>query len=329
MHMKIGVTGASGHVGNVVCRKLIEQGHDVRALYNKDKRALEDVDVELFQGNVLDAGRMKEFVDGCDVVINLAAIISIYGDPTGIVFKTNTEGPRNVLNACIEKGVKKIVHASSTHAVLEEPLNEPFAETRPYKQPKHFAYDYSKATGEQIMLDAFKGGKIEGCVVRPSCVIGPYDFKPSEMGKAIKDFYNRKIPMLPPGGYNCVDVRDVADSIIRAIDHGENGEIYLLAGKYYSIKELANVIHNVSGVKIPKSVTPFWLLKFSLPFVKAYGKMTKAAPLFTIEAITALKLGHPGMDWSKAEKSLQHKYTPLDKTIGDYLDWQKKQGVIK
>ena len=74
------------------------------------------------------------------------------------------------------------------------------------------------------MLEGFKAGKIEGCVLRPSSVVGIHDYKPSEMGKALIDFYNRKIPMLPEGGYNMVDVRDVANSIIKAIEQGKNAE---------------------------------------------------------------------------------------------------------
>lgn len=327
--MLIGVTGASGHVGNVVCRQLIEKGHQVRALYYSDKTALENLNLELFKGNVLEPSDMEGFVKNCDVIINSAAIISIHGDPTGIVFKTNTEGPRNIINASIKAGVKKIIHLSSTHAVMENPLDQPFDETRPYKTAANFAYDYSKATGEQIMLEAFRNGKIEGCVVRPSSVVGLHDYKPSEIGKALIDFYNRKIPMLPPGGYNFIDVRDISRSIVNTIEQGRNGEIYLLSGKYYSLKEFAGVVTKVSGIKTPKTVMPFWLMRALLPFVKVYGKLTKAAPVFTIEAITALKLGHPNMDSSKAAKELDHYYRPLSETIADFYEWQKNKGVLK
>lgn len=104
--MKIGITGASGHVGNVLCRNLIASGFSVKALYNSDKKALENLDVTLVKGSVLDGDLLHEFVENCDVVIHCAAIISIHGDPDGRVFKTNTEGPKNVLTACIAQGVK-------------------------------------------------------------------------------------------------------------------------------------------------------------------------------------------------------------------------------
>jgi len=327
--MKIGVTGASGHLGNVVCRKLVEKGYTVKALFHKDQSALLDLNVELIQGDILNVSDVENFVSSCDVIIHSCAIISIHGDPTGIVHKTNTEGPKNIVEACIKKGVKRLIHISSTHAVMELPFELPFDEQRPYKQKGSFAYDFSKATGEQLVLNYVKEGKIDALVIRPSSVIGPYDFKPSEIGKAVLDFYRQKIPVLPPGGYNFIDVRDISTSIVTAIEKGRTGEIYLLSGEYYSMKNFAGVIHKVSGKKVPKIILPFWFLKALLPFVKWYGKIKKAAPIFTIEAITALKLGHPNMDNQKAVRELNHQCRPLQETIRDFYEWHKQQKTIQ
>lgn len=326
--MKVAVTGATGHIGNVLCRMLIEQGFEVRALFRDDSTSLQLLNLTLIKGDVLDFTSLLELVDECDIVINCAAIISIHGDPTGIVFKTNTEGPKNVANAAIKMGVKKILHLSSTHAVFEQPLDEPFDEKRPYKIASNYAYDYSKAIGEQIILDILASGKIEGCIVRPSSVLGVYDFRPSEIGKALLDFYHQKIPLLPPGGYNFIDVRDVCKSIIMAIEKGRSQEIYLLSGNYYTMKTFAQVIQDASGIKTPKKVMPFWFMQFLLPFVKLYGKMRGAAPIFTIEAIHALKYGHPAMNNTKAKQELNHTCRPLIETIRDFYDWQKAKNTI-
>ncbi len=327
--MLVGITGASGHLGNVVCRTLIDRGFRVRVLHRKDIRSFEDLNVERVSGDVLDLAAIDKFVEGCDYVIHSAAIISIHGDPTGIVFKTNTEGPKNIAEACIKHKVKRLIHVSSTHAVMELPFETPFDETRPYKQKGSFAYDFSKSTGEQLMLKYFREGKIDGFVVRPSSVIGPFDYRPSEIGKALLDFYNRKIPVLPPGGYNFIDVRDISATIVNALEKGKCGEIYLLSGEYYSMKNFAKVVHETSGKKVPKMVMPFWFLKMLLPFVKLYGKMKKANPVFTIEAITALKYGHPNMVNEKAKKELGHVCRPLNETIADFYKWNKERKVIQ
>lgn len=326
--MLVGVTGASGHLGNVVCRVLLERGYAVRVLHRKDVRSFEHLSVERVVGDVLDLQAVDTFVKGCDYVIHAAAIISIHGDPTGIVFKTNTEGPVNIAEACIRHRVKRMIHVSSTHAVMELPFETPFDETRPYKQKGAYAYDFSKSTGEQRMLTYYRSGKLDGLVVRPSSVIGPFDFRPSEIGKALLDFYNQKIPVLPPGGYNFIDVRDISASIVTALEKGRCGEIYLLAGTYYKMKDFAQVVHEVTGKKVPKHVMPFWFLKMLLPFVKVYGKLKKANPVFTIEAITALKYGHPNMVSDKAKKELGHVCRPLNETIADFYAWNMDRGSI-
>lgn len=323
--MKISVTGASGHLGNVICRKLLESGHEVIALYNSDNRAIKELNLTSIRANVLLKDDLIQAFKECEVVIHTAAMISIHGDKDGRVFKTNTQGVTNVLEAALENGVKKIIHVSSTHAVLEEPLDQVFDESRPYKKASNFAYDYSKAKGEQLVLDFIDKNPIEACIVRPSSILGPYDFKPSELGKALIDFKNRKVPLLPPGGYDFVDVRDVANGIIEAIEKGRNREIYLLTGHYLSIKELAKKIGEVTKVKVPQRVIPFWCMKVLLPFVKCYGFLSKAAPVFTIESISALKYGHPNMSKDKAQKVFGHKPRKVEESLKDFYNWIDKK----
>lgn len=328
MQKKIAVTGASGHLGNVVCRTLLEKGYAVNAQYNSDKKALEDMDVKTFRGSVLNAENLAELMEGCDAVIHSAAVISIHGDPTGIVYKTNTEGPKNIAETAKKLGVKKIIHVSSVHAVMEEPFDIPFDETRPHKQKGSYAYDHSKARGEQIVFEETKNSATKAVVVRPSLIIGPYDFKPSEIGKALLDFYHRKIPALSAGGYNHVDVRDVANSIVSAIDKGKNGEIYHLTGNYYSVKELAEIVQKVTGKKVPRMVLPIEFVKAVLPFISLHNKIRGAYSEVTSEGLDALKYGHKNMISDKAQKELGHTFRPLEESVADFYEWMKNRKII-
>lgn len=328
MSIQIAITGASGHIGNVVCRKLLENGYRVKALYHSDKSGLEGLNVELIQGSTLNKNDLSNLIDGCEIVINCAAIISINGDPKGDVFRTNTEGPKNVLEVAIEKGVKKLIHLSSVHAVTELPHSQTYDETRPYKTKADFVYDYSKAIGEQLLLNTKHTTELDVVIVRPSCVVGPFDFKPSKMGVALLDFYKQKIPFLPFGGYDLVDVRDVANAIITAITKGNNKEIYLLSGKYYSLKELSQEVRTVTGKKVPTTVLPYAFLKCIVPFATAYYKISRKTPTITNESIAALKNGHPAMDNSKAKRDLGFKCRPLVETLTDFYAWQKEKKVI-
>lgn len=321
MKPTIAVTGASGHIGNVVCRTLLEQGYAVRALYHSDDRSLRDVDVELVQGDVLNPEDLSRLIRGCGYVINCAAIISINGDRDGWVFKTNTEGPKNILEVSVREGVKRIVHVSSVHAVHDLPHHIPYDETRPYKTPSAFAYDYSKAMGEQILLKDAEHQNMEVVVVRPSCVVGPYDFKPSKMGAALMSFYRQKILFIPRGGYDLVDVRDVATSICEAMVKGKNQEVYLLSGKYHSFKSIAEAIGKVSQKKKPMFVLPAGLMQVALPFAWVYGQLTRKAVSLTYEALVAIREGHPNMDSTKARRVLNHHPRPLIETLKDHYLW--------
>jgi dihydroflavonol-4-reductase len=300
---------------------LTAEGYPVKALYHNYCKSLEGVDAELIQGDVLNKPDLRKLLQDCNIVIHCAAIISINGDPTGVVFKTNTKGTALVLETAVEMGLEKIIHISSTHAVKELPHNIPFNETRPYKTAEDYAYDHSKAEAEHIMLQSGLSRQIETVVLRLSSVVGPYDFKPSELGKALLDFYHRKIPVLPEGGYNFIDVRDTCRSIINAIEGSGDKEVYLLSGRYFSMQAFAETIKDVTGISTPKRKVSYKVLKAALPFVQWYSRLLKAAPLFTIESIDALKNGHPNMDNSKATVALKHHYRSLADSIRDFYDW--------
>ncbi len=321
-YSKICVTGASGHIGNVVCRILASQGVSVRAQYNSFKKSLEEVPVEKVSCDIFDEKGLNDLMQGCDLLIHCAAMISIQGDPSGIVFRTNTEGTKNVIESARRQGVKRMIHISSVHAVEELPLHLPFDESRPYKSAEASSYDQSKAIPEQLVLESGKRGDLEIVILRPSSVLGPFDFKPSQVGRALLDFYDENIPALPPGGYDFSDVRDVAGSIVRAIEKGKNGEIYHLTGTYYPMTEFARVIHEVTGKKVPSIIIPYAVLRMVLPFISVAGKITGKDPLFTRQSIDALKYAHTNMDHSKAARELGHSCRPLSQTIRDFFDWR-------
>ena len=330
------MTGASGHLGNVVCRKLLEQDYLVRAMVHTDRRSLQGLDagnersrtMELVEGDILNLNDVNNLLKGCEAVIHCAGIISIHGDPDGRVLKTNTEGPHHVVEAAKNAGVKRIIHVSSVHAVREIPHHLPFNESRPYKTAQDPVYDFSKASGEQIFLKGCADSNTELIILRPSSIVGPFDFKPSLLGAALLDFYHQKIPFLPQGGYDFVDVRDVAQAAVNAIHLGKHGEVYNLSGTYYTFKKFARVIQKVTGKKVPQRVIPYKLLRAILPLVSLYARWTKTLPAITRESIDAVYLGHPQMDHAKAKKDLHFSCRALEESLHDYYSWQKEQGKI-
>jgi len=326
--MKIAVTGANGHVGVNLCKSLIEQGHQVKALTHKHEQGLSSIPVEIINGDVLDPKSLRPLFDETEVVFHLAAKISIEGDRTGMVKKINTEGPRNILALAREFKIKRLIHFSSIHAFQQHPLGHLLDETRPLVEHEGFAYDRSKAAGERAVMEAVKNG-LDAVVLSPTAIIGPADPEPSLIGNAVIDIYNHKIPSLVPGGYDWVDVRDITTAAINAIDMGKTGEKYLLSGHWHSLEEFSALIQLHSGRKTVHTVLPIWIARVGLPFITLYSKISRVKPLYTSESLTIITEGNRDISNAKARKTLNFTPRPLSATIEDFLFWLKSNSYIK
>lgn len=325
--MTIVVTGAAGHIGGVLVRKLLERGEAVRVSVLRDRRALEGLDVERVQGDLLDPGFARELVDGASIVYHLAARISIFGGTVDGELRVNVEGTRAVVNACRDAGVDRLVHFSSIHALRQQPLDQPLDDDRPLADsPKDLPYDRSKAAGQHLVEEAADGG-LDAVVVNPAAVMGPLDFKPSHIGQMVLDLCGRRIPALVPRGYTWVDVRDVADAAIRAAEVGERGQRFLLAGEYVSLPDLAAMVGRLSGRKMPRLVAPMWLAQIGAPFVTAYSRLRGTRPLFTRESLRILN-GNSRMRSSQAKAALGFSPRPMEETVRDTLSWFDQAGML-
>ncbi len=325
--MKIAVTGANGHVGVNLCKRLLESGHEVHALIHKNAKNLEHLPIRLFHGDLLDKSSLSSFADGCEILFHLAARISITGGQNNLVTETNATGTRNVIETVKSCKVRRMVHFSSIHAFSQHPSDEVLDETRPLVSNGGFSYDCSKATGERSVLEAVKQG-MDAVIISPTAIIGPDDPEPSLVGKAVIDIYNHNIPSLIPGGYDWVDVRDVVSGAISAMEHGRSGEKYLLSGHYHSLKEFSSTIANVTGRKTVQTLIPLWLARFGLPFTTLYSRILGTEPLYTRESLTIITEGSRLISHKKAEKELNYNPRPLLETIEDLVLWFKEQKRI-
>jgi len=326
--MKVALTGASGHLGSALLQELCKRNIPVKALIRGDDTAsFAGLDVEIIKGDLLNPDALKILMSGCDHVIHSAALISINGDRNGLVQLTNVEGTRSVIEKALGCGVKRCVHISSIHAFKQKPSMEVLDEHRVYVDEKAFAYDRSKLAGQQIALDANQKG-MEVLVVNPTSIIGPYDHKPSLMGKVIIDMYTGKLPFILNGGFDFCDCRDVARAIVNSLTIGRPGEAYLLGGKWYSIKQLSEILSKVSGKKIKPISLPVILAYTGLPFVKIQALLQKKEPLYTNEALEALFTGNRFICSAKAINELNYTIRPFEQTLGDTLQWFKNKNYL-
>jgi dihydroflavonol-4-reductase len=326
--MKIGVTGASGHVGNVLCRDLLKRGHSVKALVHKDDNDLTNIGIEMVQGDILDENSLGKLCKDCEIVFHLAAKISINEKERDLVYQTNVIGTRNIVKVAIEARIKKFIHFSTIHALDPFPLDKKLDETSPFIGHTPMIYEQSKTESEKLVLEAVKDG-LNAVVITPTAIIGPYDFKPSFLGQALIKMYTNSLPMLVPGGYDWVDVRDVVACAVDAAEKGRIGERYLASGRYLGLKELSAMISRVTGHKTPSFTGPTILAKIGLPFISLYAKLKNEDPLYTSNSLEILKNSNRCISHEKATVELNYHPRPTEETIKDTFDWFNANGLIK
>lgn len=325
--MTVLVTGASGHIGANLTRMLLARGERVRALVHESTEAIDGLDVERVEGDVADPDSLRRAMEGVELTYHLAAVISISGREEPALQNINVGGPRNVAQACLDCGVKRLVHFSSTHALSEHPRSAPITEENaPADKPSDLPYDRSKAMGEAQILAAVERG-LDAVIVNPCGVIGPIDYRPSHMGQVLLDLYHKKLPGLVRGGYHWVDVRDVCDGAIAAAERGRTGERYILTSAWESMSSVASFAESATGVKAPGFVSPMWMARMSAPIAAGWSRMMGRDPKFTSASLHALA-SNPRMSADKARKELGFSPRSVADSIRDSYAWFEETGRL-
>ncbi|NOY99445.1 MAG: SDR family oxidoreductase [Chloroflexi bacterium] len=315
------VTGATGHIGNVLVRQLVEKGKQVRALIwrGEDTTPLQNLDIEMVAGDVLDPESLHQAVQGVEQVYHLAGVISIMPGQQPLVWRVNVEGTRNMLQAAKGGGVGRFVYTSSIHAlqrvdggVIDESL--PYDPDNPYG-----AYDRSKAAATLEVQRAAREG-LEAVIVCPTGVIGPYDFRRSEMGQVILDAAERKPSPYVDGAYDFVDVRDVAQGLILASEKGRTGESYILSGARMSVRYLLETIREITGKGFSMIRVPRPLAELGAKLAPFYYRLGKARPRFTPYSLEVLQ-SNSHISHEKATRELGYRPRTLHESLADTVRW--------
>ena len=315
------VTGASGHVGNVLVRKLLERGEKVRALLlpGECRKSISGLNVEAFEGDVLNLDSVFQSMRGIKGIFHLAGVISIMPGPNPFVHKVNVAGTKNILHAAKISGIQKLIYTSSIHAI-QRIENGVIDETLPYDMDNPYgAYDRSKAEATLDVLNAALAG-LEAVVVCPTGVIGPYDFRRSMMGAVILDAEIAKATLYVDGAYDFVDVRDVADGLISAAEHGKRGESYILSGQKITVRYLLETVREITGKHFFQMKVPFDLAKFAAKFTPAYYRLANETPRFTPYSLEVLQ-SNSNISHAKATRELGYMPRPIFDSIRDAVKW--------
>ncbi len=321
------VTGAEGFLGCNLVRGLLSRGIPTRAMVFAGTEAIDGLDLEVVRGDVLDVATLESAFDGADWIFHCAAVVSIAGSQQGLVERINIDGVRNVVRAAIANGAKRLIHVSSIHSLDPEPDDEPIDEARALVHGKHHsAYALSKAAGEKEVLAGVEAG-LDAVIVNPAGLFGPNDFGPSLFGKTLLWLRQGKLPALINGGYNFVDARDVAAAAINAIERGRCGERYLLGGHISSVRDLSNVVAELTGRRGPRLTVPRWVGLATAPVVEWFSARAGVEPIYTTEAVRILG-DNPRISLEKSRTELGHDPRPMQETLRDTIAFFESTGMV-
>lgn len=315
------VTGATGHIGNVLVRKLIERGEKVRALVlpNECRAPIQGLAVEAVEGNILNVDSLVKSMCGVKGIFHLAGVISIMPGSDDLVRRVNIEGTKNILHVAKEMNIGKFVYTSSIHAI-KRVEGGVIDETLPYDPGNHYGeYDRAKAEATLEVQEAAHAG-FEAVIACPTGVIGPYDFRGSLMGGVIDTAARKKPTLYVDGAYDFVDVRDVADGLIAAAENGKRGESYILSGQRISVRYLLETVREITGRQFFQMKVPFDLAKFAALFTPMYYSLARVTPRFTSYSLEVLR-SNSNISHAKATRELGYKPRPLYDSIRDAVKW--------
>ena len=316
------VTGATGHIGNVLTRKLLSRGEEVRAIIpaNEDIIPLKGLDLEIIQADIRDIDALNQAIKGASMVYHLAGVIAILPGRKELLTQVNVKGTQHVVEACLRNHVQRLVYTSSIHAIKEPPKGTCINESYPY-DPTSVLGDYAKSKA-QASLEVIKGVKqgLDAVIVCPTGVIGPGDYKISEMGQLFLDYLKKKIKVIVDGAYDFVDVRDVAEGLILAGLKGRTGEGYILSNEQISIPNLFKLLENISGIRAPRMKVPSWLAKAAGIVSTPYYILSKRKPLVTAYSMDVLN-SNSKVSSEKARRELGFSTRSIRESVSDTIAW--------
>lgn len=320
------ITGATGFLGRAVIAELMKTGAQIHALVlNGDplKKELPG-SVYIEYGDVCDIHSLKAFFEQADhnsCVIHCAGIISIETHPDPKIYAVNVNGTKNVLRCCEQKKVGKFIYVSSVHALPQKRQHEEITEKALFS-PELVKGDYSKSKtiATASVFSAARHG-LNACVVFPSGLIGPGDNGKGSTSSMLLSFLAGRLPFAVKGGYDFVDVRDVAKGIVSCTVAGIPGRGYILSGHYASIRDILTIAQQTNLRKHRVIYLPHLLAKIIAPLYELWSKATKSPVLFSSYAIKVLN-SNCNFDKSSS-RALNYFSRPLEQTIRDEVTWLK------
>lgn len=318
------VTGGNGFIGSRVVRELVTAGYRVRCLLRKtsDTGRIDDLQFERVYGDVRNAASIIERMAGVDGCIHLASIVAWDQMNSPALEETIIDGSRNILEAAVSNGVKRLVYVSSAIAVNASDTPRVFDENSVFAlNTTSLRYAIAKHKAEELVMEYVKKG-LDAVIVNPAEVYGPYDTS-FITACNLRDFLKNNPCIVCSGGTAITHVDDVADGIVKAFEKGRCGERYILGGDNLTIKELAQLTLQIAGQRKPIWCLPNSLLK---GMVRLLVFLRLPSPV--VPGVLDYATRFSFMDSSKARRELGYSPRPAREVLTPVIEWLHSTGHL-
>lgn len=316
------ITGAKGHLASTIIRYLRNEDCHIRGLILPTEEGEDDRQLTYYKGDITIPETLEHVFSDTEcnevIVIHAAGIVSIAENVTPKLYSVNVTGTRNIIDRCIRHHIKRLVYVSSVHAIPEARDNATISEAAGFSgETVTGAYATTKAEATQDVLEAVKNSGLDGVVVHPSGIIGPYDKGNNHVIQLIQMYISGRLPAGVTGGYDFVDVRDVAKGCLAAAEKGKTGSCYILSNRYFTIKELLEYVRKITGGR-KKVCLPIGLARAFVPLFEWIAKARHTRPIYTKYALYTLS-GNGHFSHEKAISDLGYHPRDMQATIADTI----------
>jgi dihydroflavonol-4-reductase len=326
--VKAFVTGATGFVGSHVARLLAEQGAELRLLVRSGSRRenLAGINADLVVGDLTDSTSLRRGMEGCEAVFHLAADYRFWIRDPKPMYATNVDGTVAVIEAAQAAGVRRTVYCSSVATLGFGYERKSVDEETPVHESDMIGhYKRSKYLAERKAVElAARGAEV--VIVNPSTPVGEQDIKPTPTGRIVLDFLLGNFPAYMETGMNLVDVHDVAHGTLLAFEKGRRGERYILGGENVTLKQLLDILGEITGLPSPTMKVPHSVAMAYAAFDQTFnGYLRNREPRATVEEV---RMGRKFM-WvssAKAERELSYRHADVREALRRAAEWFVEKG---
>jgi dihydroflavonol-4-reductase len=323
------VTGATGFVGSAVARKLLAAGETVRVLARpgSDRRNVQDLPVEIVEGDLRDRASLERAMKGCSALFHVAADYRLWVPRPAEIYRANVEGSRDIVLAAAEAGVKRIVYTSSVAVLGLLAGGTPADEDTPVGLANMIGhYKRSKFQAEEEVRRLIREQGLQAVIVNPSTPIGPRDIKPTPTGRMIVDAAAGRMPAYVDTGLNLVHVDDVAEGHLMAYERGRVGERYILGGENMTLRQILTEIATLTGRRAPRFRLPHNLILPVAVAAEGWARVSGGRePIVTLDSI---RMARKKMFFSaeKARQQLGFRPRPAGEALHEAVAWFREWG---